>query len=82
VNSYSPAGELLEHVRIDALQATCPAFVGPDLDTLAITSAREGVDTELDHSGSIFFAVVGATGLREPRWRGNTSTPYWKRELA
>lgn len=82
VNAYSPSGELREHVRIDASQATCPAFVGPALDTLAITSAREGVDPALDHSGSVFFAAVGASGLPEPRWCGSTTTPYWKPEPA
>ena len=43
-----PTGELLDVVTIDAAQATCPAFVGPDLDILAITSAQKGLESWTD----------------------------------
>ena len=33
---------------VDATQASCPAFVGPDLDTLAITTAQEGLEDWTD----------------------------------
>lgn len=82
VNSYSPSGELLERVRIDAPQATCPAFVGPRLDMLAITSAQKGLGTRLDQSGAVFLSHVGSTGLPEHRWLGSTSRPYWKEQHA
>jgi len=78
VRRHAPTGELLEVVTIDASQATCPAFVGPDLDLLAITSGHEGLVTWSDHSGAIFLADVDATGLPPTRWPGNTTTPYWK----
>lgn len=77
VTAYSPSGDLLDRVNIDAPQATCPAFVGPRRDILAIASARLGLDAEPDHSGAIFFAQVGATGLPESRWSGSTSSPSW-----
>ena len=77
VRRHAPTGELLEVVTVDATQASCPAFVGPDLDLLAITSAQEGLASWSDHSGAIFLADVAATGLPVPRWPGSTTTPYW-----
>ncbi len=78
VRRHAPTGELIDIVTIDAAQATCPAFVGPDLDILAITSGHEALETWSDNSGAIFLADVGVTGLPETRWPGSTTTPYWK----
>ena len=77
VRRHAPSGELLDIVQVDATQASCPAFVGPDLGTLAITSAQEGLKSWKDQSGAIFLASVGATGLPIARWRGSTTTPFW-----
>lgn len=82
VRRHASSGELLDVVTIDATQATCPAFVGPDLDILAITSGQEGMTSWSDHSGAIFLADVGAIGLPVPRWAGSTTTPYWHHEKA
>jgi sugar lactone lactonase YvrE len=75
---YSSAGKRIDEVTVDATQATCPGFVGPGLDILAITTAQEGLDVWEDKSGAVFVARPGATGLPVPRWRGSTTTPYWK----
>jgi sugar lactone lactonase YvrE len=80
VRRHAPSGELLDIVHVDATQASCPAFVGPDLGTLAITSAQEGLEGWTDQSGAIFLASVGATGLPVARWRGSTATPFWHQE--
>jgi hypothetical protein len=56
---------------------SCPAFVGPDLDTLAITTGHEGLDTVPDETGAIFLASVGTIGLIGFRWAGSTTNPYW-----
>lgn len=77
VRRHAPTGELLDVVEVDATQASCPAFVGADLATLAITTAQEGLHEWTDQSGAIFLASVGATGLPAHRWRGSTTTPYW-----
>jgi sugar lactone lactonase YvrE len=74
---YSPDGELLGEVVVDAAQATCPGFVGPGRDILAITTAQENLDDWADRSGAIFLADAGATGVPETRWPGSTTTPYW-----
>ena len=75
----SPAGQVIDEIRIDAPQATCPAFVGPDLDMLAITSAQENLEHWTDHSGALFLdPSPGATGLPASPWPGSTTHPYWK----
>ncbi len=74
---YTPDGELLDVVEVDAAQASCPGFVGPDLATLAITTAQEGLAEFDDQAGAIFVADVGVTGLPSYRWAGDTAKPYW-----
>ena len=77
VRHHAPTGELLDIVRVNAGQVSCPAFVGPGLDTLAITTGQEGLETITDETGAIFLASVGTTGLPGYRWAGSTTTPYW-----
>lgn len=77
VQRHAPGGELLDIVTVDAVQVTCPGFVGPNLSTLAITSAQLGQATGRDHAGAVFLAAVGVSGLPEHRWAGSTTTPYW-----
>jgi len=44
VACYGPDGALREVVQIGAAQASCPAFGGPDLRTLYVTSAADGLN--------------------------------------
>lgn len=74
---YSANGELLDEVVLDATRVTCPAFVGPGLDILAITSAHLDDSERSDESGAVFFARPGATGIPATRWPGSTTHPYW-----
>ena len=53
-----------------ALQSSCPAFVGPDLSQLLVTSAWQGMDeaaraADPDH-GRTFLLEAGARGRPEP----------------
>ncbi len=72
---YTPDGALDQVVEIPASQATKPAFGGPSLDTLFMTSAREGLEdgalqNEPD-AGNLWRAhVAGAVGYTEARFRG------------
>ena len=63
---YTPDGRLDTVVRLPARQVTCPAFGGPGLRTLYITTAREGYTedelTEQPHAGDIFACTPGVTG--------------------
>ena len=71
---YDPDGRVVGEVRVPARQVTCPAFGGPDLTTLYITTAREGYtedDLRADPlAGSLFAAEVGVRGVPEPAYRG------------
>lgn len=78
VRRHAPTGELLDVVEVDAAQVSCPAFLGPGLTTLGITTAQEGLASGPDRAGALFTADVGVAGLSVPRWRGSTTTPYWQ----
>lgn len=80
VRRHAPTGELLDIVTVDASQVSCPAFVGADLDILAITTAQEGLASWSDQSGAVFLADVEAAGLPAPAWLGDTTTPYWHQQ--
>jgi sugar lactone lactonase YvrE len=63
---YTPGGRLDTVVRLPAWQVTSAAFGGPDLGTLYITSAAEGLtpaeQAEQPHAGDIFACIPGVTG--------------------
>lgn len=66
-----PAGARLMTVPVGASQPTCTAFGGPNLDVLAVTSARtELSDADLagqPDAGALFLYKTNAFGLPEPR---------------
>ena len=63
---YTPDGRLDTVVRLPAWQVTSAAFGGPDLGTLFITTAREGLtpaeQAEQPQAGDIFACTPGVTG--------------------
>ena len=70
VDIYSPQGEHLRSLQVPARQSSCPAFVGPDLSHLLVTSAWQGMDeaaraADPDH-GRTFLMEVAARGRPEP----------------
>lgn len=78
VRRYGAAGEILSTIAVDAPRTTCPGFVGPGLETLAITTASAGPDDPTpDGSGFLFLADPGVRGMVPPRWGGSTRTPSW-----
>lgn len=68
---HDSKGRLLHAVEIGAPQTTCPAFGGPDLTTLYVTTAREHMDdamiAEFPLSGMVFHAPGAGRGRAEPR---------------
>ena len=74
VRSYSPEGDRLATVSVPAPHTTSVAFVGPERDTLLITSATDQLSAaQLDAfplSGRIFEAHVGVAGLPVAPWAG------------
>ncbi|MFS0894825.1 SMP-30/gluconolactonase/LRE family protein [Microbacterium sp. 179-I 3D3 NHS] len=67
VRRYSPSGELTHHIALPVTNPTCPAFGGPDLDTLFVTSARIKLTEEQlsrEPAGALLaLAVPGHRGL-------------------
>jgi sugar lactone lactonase YvrE len=71
LNVISPRGELLRTVPMPTRQVSCPAFVGPKLDRLLVTSAWQGMDdaacAEDEHAGKTFILDEPVRGRAEPR---------------
>ncbi len=67
---FSPAGDILEEIRLPVSRCTMVAFGGADLQTLYITSACEGL-TEAEQAaeplaGSLFKVAVSVKGQPIP----------------
>jgi len=75
VRCYSPAGELLARVQVNAPHTSSVAFAGPYLDLLIITTARDGLSAEdlanFPDSGRLFTARVATSGAPVPYWSGS-----------
>jgi sugar lactone lactonase YvrE len=67
VRCHTPAGELVATIALPAPHVSSVAFVGPRLDTLLITTAREDAGPT---SGHLFTANVGARGTPPTPWAG------------
>ncbi|MCX8998341.1 SMP-30/gluconolactonase/LRE family protein [Rhizobiaceae bacterium BDR2-2] len=72
VARYSPQGERTATVAVPATQASCPAFGGPELATLYVTTAHEGMDEAARaadvHAGKTFYTAVEARGVPAPQF--------------
>ena len=71
---YLPDGREDRVVAVPTAQPTRPAFGGPALSTLYVTSAHDGMSAAaraIDrHAGDVFAFEPGIAGLREPRFAG------------
>jgi sugar lactone lactonase len=70
VDIYSPQGTHLRALHVPALQSSCPAFVGPGLSRLLVTSAWQDMDeaaraADPDH-GRTFLLEAAGRGRAEP----------------
>jgi sugar lactone lactonase YvrE len=70
IDVYSPRGERLRSLSVPAKQASCPAFVGPDLSRLLVTSAWQDMDAAArasdQRAGCTFLLEASARGRAEP----------------
>jgi len=69
---FAPDGSIDRVVTLDAPQPSCPAFGGPDLSTLFVTTAHQGM-TSSDRaaaplSGALFRQQIDVRGLPEARF--------------
>lgn len=73
VSGFSPGGHLIATYEVPAAQSSCPAFVGPRLDRLAVTTAWEGQDEAAraaDPGAGYCYIIDGAfKGKAEPEFR-------------
>lgn len=69
ITRYTPDGKIDQQIALPVSQPTCPCFGGPDLKTLYITSAKEGLSDEAlaaqPHAGSVFVLEPGVAGQPE-----------------
>jgi sugar lactone lactonase YvrE len=63
VARYDAKGRLLDSIDLPAWQTSCPAFGGPDMSTLFVTSAALGLDGDAD--GKTFAVQTSFRGLPE-----------------
>ncbi|WP_426738211.1 SMP-30/gluconolactonase/LRE family protein [Plantibacter sp. 2H11-2] len=79
VHRYSPDGDLVAIVETTAPHTSSVAFAGPLLDTLVITTATQGLNTNELHehpdSGKLFTVTPGVLGAPVAHWGGFTASP-------
>lgn len=71
VACYSPDAEFIEAVSVPGEHSSCPAFGGPNLHTLFVTSARQGMGVErlaAEPRNGMTFAIAGV-GHGRPEFR-------------
>ena len=69
---FAPDGSIERGIALDAPQPACPAFGGPGLSTLYVSTGRQGMGPDArvaaPLSGAMFRQVVDLRGLPEPRF--------------
>lgn len=70
IHRYSAAGSLLSQIALPVSQPTMCAFVGPNLDEMVVTSARQNLTPERlarePYAGGVFRLRPGVRGLPRP----------------
>lgn len=69
VARYRPDGRLDRVVAVGGRHASCPAFGGPDLSTLFVTTACEGIARPDRSQGRVYALEPGVAGLPEHQVR-------------
>lgn len=74
LNRFAPSGELLGYVELPVTHPTMPCFGGPDLQTLYVTSLREGLPDEVlartPLAGALLCLRPGVTGTPTTLYKG------------
>jgi len=68
---FTPKGKIDRRIKLPVAKPRMPAFGGPKLDVIYVTSIRpaSGLE-EQPQAGSLFAVRAGVTGLPEPRFKG------------
>ncbi len=71
MDCYNPDGKILRSIEIPAGQSTCPVFVGPDADRVAVTSAWNNLSKPArkadPHAGKTFLVDLPVRGRFDPK---------------
>jgi sugar lactone lactonase YvrE len=71
---FAPDGSVDRVVPVPATRVTSCTFGGPELDTLYVTTSRQGVDAETlaryPQQGGLFALQPGVKGLKRPSFAG------------
>ena len=67
VARYGTDGRFLSALAVPSVQATCPAFGGPDLKSLFVTSATDGLTAPAPGDGVTHQGVLDVAGQAEHR---------------
>ena len=71
LDAYAPDGRRVRSVAIPARQTTCPVFVDPRADRIAVTSAWQDMDAGAragdPHAGKTFLVELPVNGRFDPR---------------
>ena len=82
----APSGDIVGRVDVPAPHTSCPAFVGPDLDMLVITTATENLSPEqlrdFPLSGRLFTVRTGFSGNPPHLWAGTSAAQASRKERA
>ena len=65
VARYAPDGRFDRAIEVGGLHSSCPAFGGPDLSTLYVTTALEALEAPDAAQGKLYHAPAGIAGQRE-----------------
>lgn len=70
LHRYDSSGRLIAQIALPVSQPTMCAFIGPNLDEMVVTSARENLSPEQlsrePHAGGMFQLKPGVRGLPRP----------------
>lgn len=67
VMRYTPQGQRSQQVAVGGQHATCPAFGGPALDQMLVTTATQGILDPDAAQGLPYLIHPGCLGLAEPQ---------------
>lgn len=71
LDCYAPDGTLLASYRTPASQPSCPAFFGPGLDRILVTTATEGMEAPGPSEGVLLDMGLAVKGRAEPAYRAD-----------
>lgn len=67
ITRHTPDGREVETIPVPATQVTCPAFGGPNLDQLFVTTASKTLNAPLGLAGQTFVSQKSVKGQSEQR---------------